>query len=138
MTLEQFTAELNASMFWKEFTFSQTKFSPRPKEEVELADGIVRIGSLAYVLQLKERKEPSGDQDAEKQWFKNKVLGKATKQIRDSVKYLSEHEAIQLRNERGHAVEVHGAELVQRHSELTPLRHEELTPMPIALQAVAG
>lgn len=55
MTLEQFTAELNASMFWKEFTFSQTKFSPRPKEEVELADGIVRIGSLAYVLQCARR-----------------------------------------------------------------------------------
>lgn len=45
MTLENFTAHLNASTFWKEFTFSQTKFSPRPTQQVELADGVVLIGS---------------------------------------------------------------------------------------------
>ncbi|MGO4264004.1 hypothetical protein, partial [Lysobacter sp. TAB13] len=92
MTLEQFTADLNASKFWKEFTFSQTTFSPRPKEQVELADGIVSIGRLAYVLQLKERTEATDNPGAERQWFKSKVLRKATKQIRDSVGYLAEHD----------------------------------------------
>lgn len=29
MNLEDFTAHLNATTFWKEFTFSQTKFTPR-------------------------------------------------------------------------------------------------------------
>jgi hypothetical protein len=41
----------------------------------------------------------------------NKVLGKATKQIRDSIGYLSEHESIQLTNARGHTIEVRGADL---------------------------
>lgn len=79
MSLEEFTALLNASMFWKEFTFSQTKFSPRPKEQVELADGLVRIGSLAYILQLKERVEETGDPQIESAWFYSKVVKKATK-----------------------------------------------------------
>jgi hypothetical protein len=111
MTLEEFTAKLNTSMFWKEFTFSQTRFSPRPKHQVELADGIVRIGTLAYVLQLKERSEETDDPQIERQWFRRKVLGTATRQIRDSVTYLSEQKAIQLTNEQGHTIDVGGSDL---------------------------
>lgn len=113
MTLEEFTSQLNAATFWREFTFSETKFSPRPKQEVELADGIVRIGTLAYVLQLKERAEETDDPAAERQWFQSKVIKKATKQIRDSVQYLTDNEVIRLTNEQGHAFDVRGAELVE-------------------------
>jgi hypothetical protein len=65
MTLEEFTARLNSSTFWKEFTYSETRFSPRPKQQVELADGIVLIGSLAYIFQLKERTGATEDPEAE-------------------------------------------------------------------------
>ncbi|MES0100911.1 hypothetical protein [Mesorhizobium sp. M0019] len=111
MTLEEFTAQLNATTFWKEFTFSGTRFFPRPKHQVELADGIVKIGSLALVFQLKERTEETSDPEAERQWFRRKVLRKGTDQIKDSLRYLAENEEIRLTNEQGHEVAVRGADL---------------------------
>ncbi|MER8880003.1 hypothetical protein [Mesorhizobium sp. M0684] len=98
MTLEEFTSHLNATTFWKEFTFSETRFFPRPKQQVELANGMVKIGSLAMVFQLKERAEETSDPEAERQWFPRKVLRKATDQIKDTVRYLAEHEEIRLTN----------------------------------------
>ncbi|OJF89622.1 hypothetical protein [Pararhizobium antarcticum] len=111
MTLEEFTAQLNGSTFWKEFTYSETWFNPRPEQRVELADGIILIGPLAYIFQLKERTEATDDPETEKRWFHNKVLGKATKQIRDSTRYLTEHESIGLKNAQGHSIEVRSADL---------------------------
>lgn len=111
MTLEEFTAQLNASTFWKEFTFSQTKFYPRPKQQVELADGVILIGPTAYILQLKERVEETDNPQVEKNWFQSKVVKKATKQIRDSLGYLADNESIQLTNEQDHTIKVRGSEL---------------------------
>lgn len=111
MTLEEFTAQLNATTFWKEFTFSETRFFPRPKQQVELADGIVKIGSLALVFQLKQRTEETSDPEAERLWFQRKVLRKATDQIKASLRYLSENEEIRLANGQGHEIAVRGADL---------------------------
>jgi hypothetical protein len=115
MSLEDFTAQLNSATFWKEFSYSETWFYPRPKDKVELADGIVLIGSLAYVYQLKERTDATDDPEIERRWFNNKVLGKATKQIRDSLQYLAETEIIRLKNAQGHVVDVKGPELAEIH-----------------------
>ncbi|MER9419378.1 hypothetical protein NKI95_26045 [Mesorhizobium sp. M0306] len=112
MTLEEFTSHLNATTFWKEFTFSETRFFPRPKQQVELADGMVKIGSLAMVFQLKERAEETSDPEAERQWFPRKVLRKATDQIKDTVRYLAEHEEIRLTNAQGHEIAVKGVDLL--------------------------
>ncbi|NJO53440.1 MAG: hypothetical protein HC829_00155 [Bacteroidales bacterium] len=111
MTLEEFTAQLNATTFWREFTFSKTRFFPRPTEQVELADGIVKIGSLAFVFQLKERTERTPNPDAERQWFRRKVLRKAINQIKASLRYLAENEEIRLTNDQGHEIAVKGADL---------------------------
>jgi hypothetical protein len=111
MRLEEFTAQLNSMTFWKEFTFSETRFFPRPKQQVELADGIVRIGTLALLFQLKERTEETLDPQAERQWFRRKVLRKATDQIKASLRYLTDNEEIRLTNEQGHEISVKGAEL---------------------------
>jgi len=111
MTLEEFTAQLNATTFWKEFTFPETRFFPRPTHQVELADGIVKIGSLAFVFQLKERAEETSDPEVERQWFRRKVLRKATDQIKDSLRYLADHEEIRLSNAQGHEIAVQGADL---------------------------
>jgi len=111
MTLEEFTAQLNATTFWKEFTFSETRFFPRPRQQVELADGIVKIGSLALVFQLKERTEETLDPETERQWFRRKVLGKATDQIKASLRYLAENEKILLTNGQGHEIAVRGVDL---------------------------
>ena len=111
MTLEEFTAQLNAATFWREFTFSETRFFPRPKQQVELADGIVKIGSLALVFQLKERTDETSDPGAECQWFRRKVLRKATDQIKASLRYLAENEEIRLTNGQGHEIGMKGADL---------------------------
>lgn len=112
MTLEELTSELNTATFWREFTYPETWFNPRPQQRVELADGIVVLGDLAYVFQLKERTNPTDDPEAERRWFKDKVLRKATKQIRDTVGYLSDNEKIALTNAQGHSVGIYGSDLV--------------------------
>lgn len=61
MTLEEYVAQINGLAFWKEFTFAQNKFVPRPGAELELADNLVWLGDFAFVLQLKQRADDSGD-----------------------------------------------------------------------------
>ncbi|MBY3369050.1 hypothetical protein [Rhizobium laguerreae] len=111
MTLEEFTAQLNGSTFWKEFTFSQNQFSPRPGQELELADSFVWLGETAFIIQMKERVEPKDDPESERRWFKGAVLKTAVKQIKDSLRFLNEHEAISIANERGQRYDVAGSDV---------------------------
>lgn len=111
MTLEEFTAQLNHSTFWKEFTFSQNQFSPKPGQELELADSFVWIGDTAFIIQMKERAEPKDDPEAERRWFKDAVRKTAVRQIKDSLRFLSDNAAISIANERGQRYNVSGADL---------------------------
>jgi hypothetical protein len=113
MTLEQYIARLNTLAFWKEFTFAKNRFAPQPGGEVELADNFVWLGNHAYVLQLKEREEESDNPEVERTWFRRKVIGKATKQIRDTLRFLGEHQQISITNERGYPFEIRCAELTE-------------------------
>lgn len=108
--LEQFIAQLHSMAFFKEFTFSKNKFSPDPKEELELADNLIWIGDFLAVLQLKERNQAYvKDETSERKWFKKRVIGTATKQIRDTLRYLDEHKEIQITNERDHTFNIASA-----------------------------
>jgi len=111
MNLENYVADLNSLAFWQEFTFAQNKFSPRPGKEFELADNLVWLGNYACVLQLKQRAEETDNPITEQSWFLKKVLGKATSQVRDTLRFLEEHEQIRIINKRGHAFDVRCAEL---------------------------
>jgi hypothetical protein len=111
MTLEEYIAHLNSLAFWKEFTFAQNKFTPRPGAEFELADNLVWFGTYAIAMQLKQRNEETQDSETERSWFQNKVLGQATSQIRDTLRFLHQHEQIRITNERGHSFDIRGAEL---------------------------
>jgi hypothetical protein len=113
MALEQHIAGANSLAFWKEFTFAKNRFVPQPGSEVELADNFVWLGDHAYVLQLKEREEETSDPEVERNWFLRKVVGKATKQIRDTIRFLGEHQQIRITNERGHVFEINCAALAQ-------------------------
>jgi hypothetical protein len=106
MTLEEYIAHLNGLAFWKEFTFARTRFTPQPGQELELTDNLVWLGNHAYVLQLKERSEESADPAVERLWFRRKVLGKATRQVRDTLRFLKAHEHIRIVNERGHSFDI--------------------------------
>jgi hypothetical protein len=111
MTLEEYIAHLNGLAFWREFTFAQNTFSPRPGTELELADNLVWLGEYAIAMQLKQRSEQTEDPDTERSWFRKKVLDQATSQVRDTLRFLEEHEQIRVTNEHGHSFDIRGAEL---------------------------
>jgi hypothetical protein len=111
MTLEEFTAQLNGSTFWKEFTFSTNQFSPKPGLELELADSFIWMGDTAFIIQMKERTEPKDDPDTEERWFKGSILRTAVRQIKDSLRFLKDHDAISIANERGQRRMVSGSSL---------------------------
>jgi hypothetical protein len=113
MTLEEYIAHLNRLAFWKEFTFAQNKFSPQPGRELELADNLVWLGEYALVLQLKERVDGTDDPEIERAWFRRKVLDKAVSQVRDTLRFLNEHEQIRVTNEQGHAFDIRGREIAE-------------------------
>jgi hypothetical protein len=120
-------ASLNEWHFFREFVYSRTTFHPTPEREVELADNLVWLGDVVIAYQLKERElVDAADAETEKRWFENKVLGKATRQIRDTIKYLSESNAIELRNARGHRFEVTLDVIREFHKLVVYLPQEQL------------
>jgi hypothetical protein len=113
ITLEQFVADLNSLAFFKEFTFSKNTFKPRVGgSQLELADNIVWIADDLTILQLKERSgDATRDDVSEARWFEKKVLGEATRQIRDTLKYLETNPAINVTNEHGHSFDIRGDQI---------------------------
>ena len=107
MTLEDQVSALNEHFFFKEFTYSDNTFSPRPSTELELADSIIWIDDMLIVFQLKGRQISSTTSpDRERSWFHRKVVSLGTKQIRDTVNYLNIHRHIVIKNHRGHEFEL--------------------------------
>ncbi|MBT2333201.1 hypothetical protein J7E49_04685 [Variovorax paradoxus] len=107
MNFAELLADLNEWHFFKEFVYSKTTFHPNPQQEVELADNILWLGDLLLAFQLKEREPVEGATEAsERRWFQKKVLGQATRQIRDTLRYLQEQPSIALTNHRGHELEL--------------------------------
>lgn len=102
-SLEHQIAETNAGFFLSEFSFSQNEIKRPNQTEVELADHVISIDDILIIFQLKERTEPTEDPDSELNWYRKKVLGKATSQIRDTIGYL-ETVPINIKNQMGHAV----------------------------------
>jgi hypothetical protein len=100
---------LNANVFYREFSFSKNSFTPVPGRSKELADHIVWIDDLLIIFQLKERENVSSSEEAHRSWFHNKVLKKATKQVRDTLQYLREYPEIHIQNERGHTFNISSA-----------------------------
>jgi len=120
-------AALNEWHFFREFVYSRTTFRPVPEQEVELADNLVCLGDILIAYQLKQREDVAGsDATKEKRWFNNKVLGKATRQIRDTDKYLRDHESIELQNARKHRSQVTFSSIRQFHKLIVYLPADEL------------
>lgn len=96
-------AALNESYFFSEFTYSRNTFRPIAGQEVELADSLIWLGNSLIAFQLKERTAIAGaTAETEKSWFEKKVLGLATRQIRDTINYLSANKNIEVQNHRNH------------------------------------
>lgn len=109
---EQYISELNSNVFFREFSFSRNNFYPLPKSELQFADHVVWLDDLLIVFQCKERNiSKSTNSEDEKKWFNRKVVHDATKQIRDTLKYLKKYKEIHLTNERNHIFNIATAEL---------------------------
>lgn len=94
--------DLHNLLYLAEFTFASNKFSPVGSSEVELADAVVALDDTLLVLQIKERSAAhAGNADAERLWFKKKILKDAKNQIRDTVRFLVSHDSIEIANEPG-------------------------------------
>ena len=104
MTFAEALADLNEWYFFREFVYSKNTFRPSPQIEVELADNVLWLGELLLVFQLKEREAAlETTEAAERKWFEKKILEHATRQIRDTLRYLDENNSIALQNHRGHS-----------------------------------
>lgn len=110
VNVEDFISKkLHSLLFLEEFVFARNKFSPPSSSEIELADAVVMLGDVLLIYQIKERPpSQAGDEGAERTWFKSKVLGKATKQIRDTLSHLQTYPEIRVPNERGHVFNLGG------------------------------
>jgi hypothetical protein len=103
MSVEDEIAQLNSAYFFREFTFSKNKFKPTTDLELELADAVVWLDDLRIIYQIKERNASTNTSpDQEEKWFKSAVLGKATKQVRNTLEYLQKYSLIEVANDRGH------------------------------------
>jgi hypothetical protein len=91
----------------REFSFSENTFCPRPGQEVEFADHAIWIDDLLLLYQLKERARVSSTSpERERRWFQKKVLRDATKQVRDTLRYLEAQPEISITNQRGHTINI--------------------------------
>jgi hypothetical protein len=116
MPFEKELSALNEWHFFKEFVYSSTTFRPRPATEMELADNLVWLGGIVFAFQLKERDpQPSATEETERRWFERKVLGNATRQVRDTVSYLGQIDSVRLTNARGHEQELKPSQIETLH-----------------------
>lgn len=109
---EQHIAKLNSSFFFKEFTYSSNKFKIDERgKELELADNVVWLDDLLMITQIKERNK--GADSKIENWFKNKVLKKAVKQIKDTIKYFEIYKDISISNDKGHLLNIGEASKIE-------------------------
>jgi hypothetical protein len=114
MTLEEYTSQINENIFLREFSFARNEFSPAQESELQFSDQVIWLDELLITFQLKER-ELSGKhtRQTEEKWFQKKIIGKATKQIRDTLDYLARYDEINITNGRGHVFNVSAARKIK-------------------------
>ena len=105
---ERFIRDINARFFFKEFTYFNTEFRTKYKEEFELADGMVWLDNLLFVFQMKERNANyAKSEDSERKWFKKKILDEAISQIKRTEAYRENYnDRFEFENERGHKLDM--------------------------------
>jgi hypothetical protein len=105
--LEEFVAQINSSVFFREFAISSSIAELGGGGKVEIADHLVLLGPHVLAFQMKER-DPSAPHGLAEvnAWFRNKVRKRAVSQMRNTLSLLRDHAGAPLRNDRGHVVNV--------------------------------
>lgn len=126
--LSAFVASLHSNLFLREFSFARTCFTPSGGTEVELADHVVRVGDLLFLYQLKERDAAAtGGVEA---WIRNKVVKKASRQIRSTIGLMGSGDPVRVPNERGHMFDLSAQPDDARHSIVVFKSGDTRTPLP--------
>lgn len=100
MNLEDVLNVKNKNAFYREFTYSRSKFKTDECSERELADALISISDTVIGFQIKERNVNEA-QASDKKWFSQKVLGKAVGQLADTQRFLAEKAPIHVTNNTG-------------------------------------
>jgi hypothetical protein len=134
MSFEDTIGQVNAGYFFREFTFSTNTFKPGPNAQLELADEVVWLDNLLIVSQIKERQAPADTTaENERKWFADEVTKKATRQIRDTLRYLKTYPHIEVSNNRGRAFNIATANVTHLHKLVIYSPHR-LLPAECALK----
>jgi len=115
MKAEDILAFNNSSVFLKEFTFRNTRFTPSGSTEVEFCDGAIWLADLLVLFQVKSRNLDSiaHSEDAERSWFEKKISKQAVNQLVDTITYLEKQHSLPFLNERQQRIEFSAAKTLQ-------------------------
>lgn len=124
--LQDLISLLNEKHFLGEFAFGKPEFIDTDGGKKEFADCVIWLEDEVVLFQVKERDEDSiKNYKSESNWFKNKILKLAKKQIKDTIDYLQRNEVIEIVNIKGHKFRltttdrmmIHKA-IIHRHTKL--------------------
>ncbi len=105
--LQDFTAQQHANAFLRAFSFPTLQLPRNPADESELADRVVFIDDIGFIVQLREREQKVASKpgDLEK-WVANNIVKKAAKQVQNTRELLRSYKGLSLVNHFGHRVYV--------------------------------
>ena len=111
---EDLITKINTNVFFKEFTFGKNEFYPSKSDKKELADNVLWLDDLLFIIQIKERNTLKAKESTDK-WFKNKVLKKAKNQIKASLNYLNKYDTIKITNGHNQKLDIAKVETKKIH-----------------------
>lgn len=102
---EQLVTQISANVFFREFTFNKNQFKTQAGE-LELADNVLWLDDLLFIIQVKERNRDDVKTSVEENKWLHKVIKQAKIQIKDSLTFLDTYHEIKIRNLRQHEIPI--------------------------------
>jgi hypothetical protein len=101
--LQEFTAQQNANVFLRAFSFPTIQLPLAAGDERALADRVVMMDGIGFIIQLMEREQKVASKagDIEK-WVTNNVVRRGVKQIQNTRDLLHSYVGLSLVNQFGH------------------------------------
>lgn len=105
--LQDFTARQHANVFLRAFSFPTTQLPQSFVDQAELADRVVLMDNITFIVQLKEREQKVASKpgDLEK-WVANNVVKKGVRQVQNTRGLLRSYMGLSLVNHFGHRFSV--------------------------------
>ena len=101
--LQDFTAQQNANVFLRAFSFPTIQLPLAAGDERTLADRVLMMDGIGFIIQLMEREQKVASKagDIEK-WVTNNVVRRGVKQIQNTRDLLHSYVGLSLVNQFGH------------------------------------